>query len=49
MDSRNAQMVAIVILAVVAAGGLFAYYNERMQRPGVEIRLDKNGLQIEQR
>jgi hypothetical protein len=49
MQSRNTMMVVICVLALVAAGSLAAYYNERTQTPGVEIRVDKNGLQIQQR
>jgi hypothetical protein len=49
MDSRKTMMIAIGILALVAAGSLVAYYQERTHTPGVQIRVDKNGLQIEQR
>ena len=49
MDSRKGMMVVIGILAVVSAVSLGAYYRERTQTPGVEIRVDQNGLKIEQR
>jgi hypothetical protein len=49
MDTRKTMMIAICILALVAAGSMVAYHQERTQTPGVQIRVDKNGLQIEQR
>ncbi len=49
MYNRNTMMLVICILAVVTVGSLAAYFYERSQNPGVDIRLDRNGLQIEQR
>jgi hypothetical protein len=49
MNSRKMMIVAIGVLAIVAAGSTVAYYQERTHAPGVQIRVDKNGLQIEQR
>jgi hypothetical protein len=49
MNSRKTMMVVIGVLALVAAGSMVAYYQERTHTPGVQIRVDKNGLQIEQR
>lgn len=49
MISRNAMMIVVAVLAVITVGSVAAYYQERKKTPGVEIRLDKNGLQIEQR
>ncbi len=39
--------VIIAILALVAIGTTVAYINEQQKAPGVEIRLDRNGLKIE--
>ena len=47
--AENIGQLVIGILAVVSAVSLGAYYRERTQTPGVEIRVDQNGLKIEQR
>ncbi len=49
MVSRNMMIAIIGIMAVISVGSLAAYYQERSKAPGVDIRIDKNGLQIEQR
>ncbi len=49
MVSRNTMVIVIGILAAVTVGSIAAYYQERSKASGVDIRIDKNGLQIEQR
>lgn len=43
--SRNALYAVIAVLLVVVAGfGIYTY--QQQNRPGVEVRLDENGLEI---
>lgn len=46
--SRTALIAIIVVLALAVVGGLAALIHERNQPNGIEIRLDKNGLRIQE-
>lgn len=45
--SRNALYVVIALLAVVAVGLGIYFINAETQRPGLEIRLDEQGLTVD--
>ena len=46
--SRTALITIIIVLALAVVGSLAALMHERNQPGGVEIRLDKNGLKIQE-
>jgi hypothetical protein len=37
----------IAVLGITAIGAGYAYYQERERKPGLEIRVDRNGLKVE--
>ena len=46
--SRNALIAIIITLALVVIGSLAVLIQERNKPNGIEIRLDKNGLRIQE-
>lgn len=46
--SRNALIAIIIALSLAIIGTLAALVNERNPPGGIEIRLDKNGLRIQE-
>ena len=43
--SRNALVAVIAVLAMVVVGfGIYTY--QQQSRPGIEVRLDSNGIEI---
>jgi hypothetical protein len=49
MNVRVLLITVIGILAMATVGSFAAYQYERSKAPGVEIRVDRNGLMIEGR
>jgi hypothetical protein len=48
-NDKTLLYVVIAVLALVAAGVSIAYVNERNSAPGLEIRVDKNGIRVDGR
>jgi hypothetical protein len=49
MNNRTLLIGVICVLAVATVGSFAAYQYERSKPSGVEIRVDRNGLKIEER
>lgn len=48
MNNKPLLYTLIAILGIAAVGATAAYVHEKEKAPGVEIRLDKNGLKIQE-
>ena len=46
--SRTTLIAIIVVLAAIAAASLAGYVYEQNKASGIEIRIDKNGLRIDE-
>lgn len=44
--SRNTLYAVIAVLAVAVAGFAIYYFYQESQRPGLEIKLDDNGISV---
>ncbi len=44
--SRNTLYAVIAVLAVAVAGFAIYYFYQESQKPGLEIRLDDNGISV---
>ena len=44
--SRNTLYAVIAVLAVAVAGFAIYYFYQESQKPGLEIRLDDNGMSV---
>jgi hypothetical protein len=45
--NHNLLYALVAILGITAIGASYAYVQERDRKPGLEIRVDQNGLKVE--